>query len=246
MKLHHLLISGSLAAAACANAADPVTVTDDLSQYIWATTNNITAVRGSNTTAIKTASTLYTVLSTRNAMTWYWGAPTYGGAPTYTQPETGLSINVQYPKNDNGQWMAVKSNLLAADTFSTYESVSLSFDIAQDAMTSTGLGLFAQLYYLESGTTTLSLLGSATLSNITTVSQHASIDLSAAGLETINKAGQFYFVMGNQSGSAWTTMTIQNMKLEGSYTETAPVPEPATASLALAGLAGMMVRRRRK
>ncbi len=227
-------------------AADTVTITDDLSAYIWSTTNNTAAVRGTNTTAIQTASNFYNVLSTRNAMTWYWGAPVYGGTPTYTQTEEGMSINVQYPKNDNGQWVSIKSDILAAGAFSSYESVSLSFDIAQDTNASTGLAFFAQLYYLESGTTALSLLGSTTVSNLTTVSRHASIDLDLAGRETINKAGQFYFVMGNQSGSAWTTMTVQNLKLEGSYTGTAPVPEPATALLAVAGWAGMALRRRRK
>ena len=179
-------------------------------------------------------------------MTWYMGTSNtaYGSVSSFTSSPTGLSFTMEFPKANNGEWVGTKSDVLAANTFEKYESMTFSLDVATTAgAPDKGVALFANLYYLESGTTSLSLLGSKTVTNITSVSQNLSFDMSESAMATLNKAGQFYVVVGNTTGSAWSQVTVSNMTFTGSFT--APVPEPATATLSLLGLACVAWRRRR-
>lgn len=57
----------------------------------------------------------------------------------------------------------------------------------------------------------------------------------------VNGNGKLYAVLGSQGGSGSNNAIIRDISLEG----TLAVPEPATASLGLLGLAALMLRRRR-
>ena len=56
-----------------------------------------------------------------------------------------------------------------------------------------------------------------------------------------NGTGKVYAVLGSSGGTNGNNATVTDISLEG----TLAVPEPATASLGLLGLAALMLRRRR-
>ena len=221
-----------LALAGAAMAETPLTLLPDLSA---GATRHDSIVDGNLGNGGITADSLATTLKGNGGASflttgWHWGLDNgdsgFTTDLTIDSSKTGFTIKGRY--NYDGEYMLASVNvgeLLAGNTDEYVDSITIKFDVtAQNSLTFSA--------WSWNGTTATEVITKGAPAAATNITK----DVVLTSNDTL------LFVFGTNAGNG-AANTIAN--LTSSYT-TAPVPEPATATLSLLALAGLAARRRRK
>lgn len=129
----------------------------------------------------------------------------------------------------------VVRTLITTDYFETVPNFKDTLTLSIDAEGLTYGGLIYSVY--SEGSHTYYSIDDVTFNTSGNVGRYASVASNATTLEL--EAGKYYSVL---SGTAASGASVKHL----SFVATAPIPEPATATLSLLALAGLATRRRRK
>lgn len=207
----------------------------------YAAGGNLVSNNGPDAAAVQSA------LGARDAG-WYYGNRGNNTGTDVTGGDGFTKLVTATGNNNGGGFTALKCNTLPAAAMAGFGELTFSFDTGGLNNTSrTGQPQYFSLWYSQTihGEEFFSQVG-ATLGGTagTVANQSFSWEMEKSEYGSIFSGDTTFYLVLN-SGAVDSTYAYQELTVSN-FTLQAGVPEPSGASLALAGLAGLLVRRKRE
>ncbi len=199
-----------------------------------------------------TAESVQSVLGGREAG-WYSGtkSPNGNGGTVATVTGEGSTLLASAVSMSGGYTAAIFNELSASDLLDC-DALKISFDTGIPSNTSRmGQPQNFGLFFSVTGSSDVVQVGETYTGLVSAVKESSiSWELAAADYsELFANGGTFYLVLNSgvlNSTYATNTLPVSNFAVEGQFRAEPSLPEPSGASLALVGLGGLLLRRKRQ